>query len=224
MTTAAGTSRRICDAIEDDILTGKLPPGAKLDEVSLSQRFEVSRTPIREALRYLAERGMVELIRNRGAFVIEMSLSQLVEMFEVMAALEGVCGRLCARRVTAEFKEELQAAHEACHVAQQVGNADEYYYANEAFHDVIYRGCQNRFLAEQAGALRRRLQAYRRMQLRFPKRIRDSFDEHQGIVDAIIAGDEILTEERLRNHVLIQGERFTDFVAMIGNASSWGSR
>ena len=89
---------------------------------------------------------------------------------------------------------------------------------------MIYRGCQNRFLAEQAGALRRRLQAYRRMQLRFPKRIRDSFDEHQAIVDAIISGDESLAEERLRNHVLIQGERFTDFVAMIGNESSQASR
>ena len=222
MTTAVGISRRICDAIEDDILTGKLSPGAKLDEVRLCQRFDVSRTPIREALRYLAERGMVELIRNRGAFVVEMSLSQLIEMFEVMAALEGVCGRLCARRVTAEFREELQSAHKACYAAKQEDDADEYYYSNEAFHDVIYRGCQNRFLAEQAGALRRRLQAYRRMQLRFPKRIRDSFDEHQGIVDAIIAGDESLAEERLRNHVLIQGERFTDFVAMIGNAPSRG--
>ena len=220
MATAAGPSRRVCDAIEDDILTGKLPPGAKLDEARLCARFEVSRTPIREALRHLAERGMVELIRNRGAFVAEMSLAQLVEMFEVMAALEGTCGRLCARRVTAELKHDLEAGHEACAAATRQGDADEYYYANEAFHDVIYRGCQNRFLADEAGALRRRLQAYRRMQLRFPKRIRDSFDEHQGIVDAILTGDGALAEERLRNHVLIQGERFTDFVALLGSAAT----
>lgn len=221
---AARSSRTICDAIEDDIVTGKLPPGTKLDEASLCQRFEVSRTPIREALRFLSERGMVQLIRNRGAFVVEMSVPQLIEMFEVMAELEGMCGRLCARRITAELSEELQSAHEACCAAKGEDDADEYYYRNEAFHDVIYRGCQNGFLAEQTGALRRRLQAYRRMQLHLPKRIRDSFDEHQAIVDAIILGDESQAEERLRDHVLIQGERFTDFVATLGNNPSHAGR
>ena len=221
---AARTSRSICDAIEDDIVTGKLPPGTKLDEATLCQRFEVSRTPIREALRFLAERGMVELIRNRGAFVVEMTIPQLVEMFEVMAELEGMCGRLCARRVTPELSGKLRSAHQACRAAKRDGDADEYYYRNEAFHDVIYRGCQNGFLAEQAGALRRRLQAYRRMQLRFPKRIRDSFDEHRAIVDAIVSGDESKAEGLLRQHVLIQGERFTDFVATIGSSSPQAGR
>jgi len=216
---AARTSRNICDAIEDDIVTGKLPPGTKLDEAKLCLRFDVSRTPIREGLRFLAERGMVKLIRNRGAFVVEMSAAQLIEMFEVMAELEGMCGRLCARRITAEIREELQAAHEACRIAEQQGDTDEYYYRNEAFHDLIYQGCQNTFLAEQAGALRRRLQAYRRMQLRVPKRIRDSFEEHQSIVDAILAGEEAQAETQLRNHVLIQGERFSDFIAMFGSES-----
>lgn len=218
MTAAARDSRHICDAIEDDVVTGKLPPGSKLDEARLCTRFNVSRTPIREALRILSERGMVELIRNRGAFVVEMTIPQLLEMFETMAEIEGVCGRLCARRISAELSDALRAAHKGCCDAEQEADADEYYYRNESFHDAIYRGCQNRFLAEQARALRRRLQAYRRMQLRFPRRMRDSLDEHQGIVDAILSGDGALAEERLRNHVLIQGERFTDFVAMIGQA------
>lgn len=218
------TSRSICDAIEDDIVTGKLPPGAKLDESSLSQRFEVSRTPIREALRFLAERGMVELIRNRGAFVVEMSVRQLIEMFEVMAELEGMCGRLCARRITPELREELLSAHQACSKAQQQDEADDYYYRNEDFHNVIYRGCQNAFLSEQATALRRRLQAYRRMQLRYPSRMRDSLEEHQAIVDAIVSGDEQQAESLTRNHVLIQGERFTDFISMVGDGLAKSAR
>ncbi|MCA9261741.1 MAG: GntR family transcriptional regulator [Planctomycetales bacterium] len=225
MPAASGhNSRHICDALEDDIVTGKLLPGAKLDEASLCQRFAVSRTPIREALRFLAERGMVELIRNRGAFVVETTVPRLIEMFEVMAELEGMCGRLCARRITADLAEELHEAHEACRTAKQKEDADDYYYRNEAFHDVIYRSCQNSFLAEQAGQLRRRLQAYRRMQLRFPKRIRDSYSEHQAIVDAIIGGDEALSEKLLQNHVLIQRERFTDFVALLGNPPSKTAR
>ncbi|MGD9632834.1 MAG: GntR family transcriptional regulator [Pirellulales bacterium] len=223
-TTAPRTSRSICDAIEDDIVAGKLPPGMKLDEASLCQRFDVSRTPIREALRFLSERGMVELIRNRGAFVVEVRIPQLIEMFEVMAELEAMCGRLCARRITAELAVELRAAHKACGAAKREENADEYYYRNEAFHDVIYRGCQNGFLAEQARALRRRLQGYRRLQLRFPKRIRDSYDEHQAIVDAIISADEVKAEEQIRDHILIQGERFTDLVAILGGESSQTKR
>ncbi|MCA9240616.1 MAG: GntR family transcriptional regulator [Planctomycetales bacterium] len=214
------TSRDICDVIEDDIVTGELPPGTKLDEAGLSQRFEVSRTPIREALRILSERGMVNLIRNRGAFVVERTVPQLIEMFEVMAVLESMCGRLCARRRTPEISEQLTAAHEACCAASQEEDPDAYYYRNEAFHDAIFRGCQNGFLAEQARALRRQLQAYRRMQLRFPKRIQDSLGEHQAIVDAILSGDESQAEELLRQHVLIQGERFNDFVAMVHNAPS----
>lgn len=223
-TTTTQNSLGIGDEIEGDIVTGKLPPGTKLDEAGLCQRFGVSRTPIREALRILSERGMVDLIRNRGAFVAAISLPQLVEMFEVMAELEGMCGRLCARRVTPQLSDELRAAHKDCRAAKRAEDADQYYYRNEAFHDVIYRGCQNSFLAEQAKLLRRRLQAYRRMQLRFPKRIRDSFDEHQQIVDAIISGDEAGAEELLRNHVLIQGERFTDFVAMVGSVPNQQGR
>ncbi|TWT78127.1 HTH-type transcriptional repressor CsiR [Posidoniimonas polymericola] len=213
----ARSSRQISDAIEDDIVTGKLAPGAKLDEAGLSQRFEISRTPVREALRFLSERGMVRLIRNRGAFVAEMTVPELVEMFEVMAELEGMSARLCARRLTPQLAKELQAAHQACgDASQQQEEADDYYYCNEAFHDVIYRGCQNTFLVEQARLLRRRLQAYRRMQLRFPRRINDSVGEHQEIVDAILAGDGGRAERHAKNHVLIQGERFADFVAMIG--------
>jgi DNA-binding GntR family transcriptional regulator len=207
-------SRDICHAVEDDIVTGRLAPGAKLDEAGLSERFDVSRTPVREALRVLAERGLVELIRNRGAFVAEVSVPRLIEMFEVMAELEATAGRLCARRMTAGQQAALLSRHKACCTASRKKNPDDYYYRNEEFHDAIVAGSNNTFLTEQASALRRRLQPYRRMQLRVPRRIHDSRNEHQAIVDAIIAGEESEAERLLRDHVLIQGERFTDFMAM----------
>ncbi len=207
-------SRDICNAVEDDILTGRLAPGAKLDEVSLSGRFGVSRTPVREALRVLAERGLIELIRNRGAFVTEISVPRLIEMFEVMAELEAMAGRLCARRMTVEKQAQLLSSHKACRTASKKTNPDDYYYRNEEFHEAIVAASNNTFLVEQASALRRRLQPYRRMQLRVPRRIHDSLDEHQAIVDAIITGDETEAGRLLRDHVLIQGERFTDFMAM----------
>ncbi len=90
------------ETIEDEIVTRQLPPGTRLDEVELAQRFAVSRTPIREALIQLASAGLVELRPRRGAIVAQISPQRLMEMFDVMAELEALCGRLAARRITPE--------------------------------------------------------------------------------------------------------------------------
>lgn len=213
-TASADTAVNICNAIEDDIVTGVLPPGTKLDEAGMCERFGVSRTPVREALRFLAERGLIELIRNRGAFVAELSVPRLIEMFAVMAELEGMAGRLCARRMTAEQKSALLKCHRSCRAASRKKDPNAYYFRNEAFHEAIVAGANNSFLAEQATALRRRLQPCRRMQLRVPRRIQDSLMEHDAIMEAILAGEGEQAERLLKEHVLIQGERFTDLIAL----------
>src|SRR6478672_10293885 len=102
------------DEIEQDIVTGRLQPGERLDEQSLADRFGVSRTPIREALMQLASAGMVQLHSRRGAFVASLGLKEIIERFEAMAALEGMCGALAARRITDEQRAMLLAAHEEC--------------------------------------------------------------------------------------------------------------
>ena len=90
---------QIKQALEQEIVVGQLPPGKRLDEVQLAERFQVSRTPIREALQLLAANGLVQRFPRRGAFVTEIGIDSLIEMFEVMAELEGMCGRLAARRM-----------------------------------------------------------------------------------------------------------------------------
>ena len=195
------------DALEQDIVTGKFRPGDRLDEQSLAARFEVSRTPIREALMQLASTGLVELQARRGAFVASLSFKDVVERFEVMAALEGMCGALAARRITEPMQRELEKAHEDCAREASQENADAYYYANERFHHVIYEACQNAFLAEQA------------QQLHARSRVANSLAEHQDIVDAIRAGDSALAERLLREHILIQGERLADFIASFDRAA-----
>jgi DNA-binding GntR family transcriptional regulator len=145
--------------------------------------------------------------------VAEISPQQLVEMFEVMAELEAMCGRLAARRMDQEEHAGLLAAHAACREACDAGDADEYYYRNESFHHAIYAGSHNGFLQEQARALHRRLRPYRRLQLRVRDRLANSLAEHDGVVQAILAGDGELTASRLRQHILIQGQRFADLIA-----------
>ena len=127
------------DEIEQDIVTGRLQPGERLDEQSLADRFGVSRTPIREALMQLASTGMVDLHSRRGAFVASLGLKEIIERFEAMAALEGMCGALAARRITDEQRAMLLAAHEECQNEAKNGASDPYYYANERFHQTSMR-------------------------------------------------------------------------------------
>ncbi len=167
---------------------------------------------MREALNLLAGEGLVESRPRRGTVVAELSPHRLVEMFEVMGELEAMCARLAARRMGSAEQQALRAAHQACQAARDAADADAYFYANETFHQLIYAGSQNRFLAEQAGALHRKLRPYRRLQLRVRNRLDRSFEEHAEIVDAICAGDAERVDAHMRSHVVVQGERFSDLL------------
>lgn len=208
------------EAIEEMIAVGKLPPGHHLDETELATEFGVSRTPIREALIQLASMGIVVIRPRRGAIVAEIGPQQLIEMFEVMAELEAMCARLAARRMNPAEHAILKASHLACTEARDNADSDVYFYKNEEFHQQIYIGSQNTFLEEQARALQRRLRPYRRLQLRVRNRVTASFDEHGAVVDAIIEGKGELAAELLRQHIMIQGQRFSDLIASLSVLSS----
>lgn len=208
-------SEQLGDEIEERIATGIYRPGMRLDEQELADEFEVSRTPIREALIQLSAAGLVDMRPRRGAVVADIGPARLCEMFDVMGELEAMCGRLAARRISREEQAALQAAHNACEAARDVDDPDEYYRRNEVFHRCIYVASHNDFLAEQASSLHRRLRPYRRLQLRVRNRMQTSYSEHQAIVDAILAGDGELAAERLRKHVTVQGERFADLVSSL---------
>lgn len=207
------------DQLEQDIVTGIFQPGARLDEQALAARFGVSRTPIREALMQLATTGLIALQPRRGAFVAALSLREVIERFEVMAALEGTCGALAARRISDDERARLFQAHEMCRSEAATGDADAYYYANERFHHVVYAASHNGFLIEQARQLHGRLKPYRRLQLRARSRIMASLAEHERIVEAVQAGDGDRAERLLKAHILIQGERLTDFIATFDDAT-----
>lgn len=208
-------AQRLKDSLEDDIINGRRTPGERLDPERLGRDFNVSRTPVREAIQQLVASGLVTVTPKKGTFVSRIGVEQLIEMFEVMAELEGMCGRLAARRITEEELAELVRAHERCEAAALAGDTDEYYYENEGFHDAIYAASHNAFLASEARQLKQRLKPYRRLQLQVRQRMAGSLEEHREIVAAIEGGDASAAERALREHVLIQGERFSDFVASV---------
>jgi DNA-binding GntR family transcriptional regulator len=208
-------SLRLRQTIETEIVDGRLAIGARLDETELAERFGVSRTPIREALLQLAMTGLVEIKPRRGALVSAPDPQLLIAMFETMAEIEAACGRLAARRLIPADEAALKAALAACAAAAEAQDPERYYDENYVFHTVVYQACRNGFLAEQARLLHRRLAPFRRMQLRARHRLGQSLAEHEAIVAAIVAGDETGAAERLRAHVIVQGDRFSDLVASL---------
>src|SRR6185437_9081785 len=144
--TAKRLADRIRQAIERDIISGKLGPGTRLDEDSLAARHGASRTPVREALQRLASQRLIELRAHAGAFVATPTVVELAEMFEAMAFLEGACAALAARRHTAQDRSLLAVAHEACAKAAQQNDPVAFYAANARFHGCIYAAGHNGYL------------------------------------------------------------------------------
>ena len=214
---AATRTEALREAIEDKIATGAFPPGMRLDETELTQKFGVSRTPLREALIQLSSMGIVSIRPRRGAVVADVTPQRLLEMFEVMGEPEAMCARLAARRMSDADQQELLVAHRACESACLAADPDDYYHKNEHFHHAIYRASHSGFLAEQAMALQRRLRPYRRLQLRVRNRMSTSFNEHAQIVEALLQGNPDLAAEHLRHHILVQGERFADLLASLAS-------
>ncbi|MGC7406231.1 GntR family transcriptional regulator [Pandoraea pneumonica] len=215
MTVKPKRSDALRQAIEEKIALGEFPPGMRLDEAELSATFGVSRTPLREALIQLGMSGVVEMRPRRGAIVAEVDPKRLCEMFEVMAELEAMCGRLAARRITEAELAELRATHIASQAAAEARDLDRYYTINASFHAQIYAASHNAYLHETALQLHQRLRVYRRMQLRVRDRLGHSFNEHDAVFSAIEAGDADAAAECLRAHVTVQGERFGDLMASL---------
>lgn len=193
--------------LADEIVRGALAPGAPLDETDIARRFSVSRTPVREALRQLAASGLVEARAHRGAVVARPNLERLNGMFEAMAELEALCAGLAAERMTATERARLEAIHEELRVLSHAGNPERFHFVNERFHNAIYAGSQNDYIAEMTLATRVRVQPFRRAQFRNLGRLAKSHAEHDRVVVAILRGDRIGAAGAMRAHIeLVRGE------------------
>ncbi len=197
-----GLADDVCRRIADEIVLGNFAPGSRLDEVSLAARFNVSRTPVREALKQLAIMGLVDTRPNRGSVVAELSVDQLDQMFEAIGELEAACARHAALRMTEAGRARMLELHAEGRAAMQAGDIDRYDAANLELHATIIRGCYNPVLIEMATSLRHRVSPFRRTQFRNLERMGESFEEHSVIVEAILAHDVITTYREMRSHLL----------------------
>ena len=201
--------------LADEIVRGVLAPGSGLDETDIARRFSVSRTPVREALRQLVASGLVESRAHRGAVVAQPSLARLTEMFEAMAELEALCAGLAAERMPPADRQKLESVHEELRVLSHAGNPDRFHAVNERFHNSIYVGSQNAYIAEMTLATRVRVQPFRRAQFRNLGRLAKSHLEHERVVMAILRGDRDGAAAAMGAHIKIVSDEYWTYARAV---------
>jgi DNA-binding GntR family transcriptional regulator len=191
---------RIQKTLVTKIVNGDLKPGDKLDEQSLATEFGVSRTPIREALRELGARGLIDLVPHKGGIVAQISIDQLADMLDAECELEALCARLASQRMNALEKGALQECHNQAKEMTRDRDALRYLVINQAFHDLICDGAHNSTLASITRDLRTRLAPFRQSQTETKGRLATSHEEHAQIVKAILKSDPDDAQDAMRRH------------------------
>lgn len=192
---------QVADRLREQIYQGELAPGDAIDEMALCERFGISRTPLREALKVLSSEGLIELIPRRGSFVRSMDVEELNELFPVMVVLEGLCAREAVENCEAKDLQKLVKMHDKLEKFAKAGDVDAYYEQNFVFHQAIQDLSGNKWLQRVIGDLRKVLRLARHMQLTIPGRLEASLDEHRQIMEAFTKNDPDLADQNMQNHL-----------------------
>jgi DNA-binding GntR family transcriptional regulator len=194
------TNDWLVEAIRSAIIFGECEPGQAIRQEDFASRYQVSRMPIREALRTLSAQGWVQLMPNKGAFVVPLDSQDAIELFESRAALEAVAARHSVPQLTQAEKEKLQKAHLRLNTAL----ANEYYDAHKAFHLAIYTAASAR-LVQLIAQMMDASERYLRFEAKTMQISSADRKEHQTIVDVALTGKVDELEHLLQTHIAQAG-------------------
>ena len=192
--------------LREEIFSGTLTPGSFLDETALCTRLEISRTPLREALKVLTAEGLLRHEPRRGCFVAEVTERDLDEIFPVIALLEGRCAWEAARNANDADIAALEVLHDKLGKHARAKRIGDYYATNFTIHEAIITLADNRWLAQVIGDLRKILKLARLQQLTVPGRMAQSLAEHLAVFAALKARDSDGAEAAMRTHLHRQRE------------------
>lgn len=183
------------------LVESRIPPGAKLNERELSEVLNVSRTPLREAIKMLAAEGLVELVPNRGAIAVSLSEADVLNTFEVMAGLEGLSGELAAQRITDDELSEIRAMHYEMMAAYMRRDLSNYYRLNADIHRAINAAAKNPVLTSTYNQVNARLQALRFRSNQDGEKWKRAAKDHEKMIDALAARDAAAMRQVLVDHL-----------------------
>lgn len=192
----------IQEELEGMIVSGELAGGDRLNETALSEQFQVSRGPVREACRGLERTGLIRIVPNRGVFVREMNVKEALELYEIRAALFGLAGKLLAARITNAEVKKLSALIDEMDAAVDASDINAFYPPNVEFHALLVRYSGNGHLVSLIPTLDKQLHLFRRRGLVRPGKMRSSNQEHKEILSAVAAHDGGRAGALMEQHIL----------------------
>ena len=194
----------VATRIRNRVFDRQLVPGQWIDELALAREWQISRTPLREALKVLAAEGLVTPVPRQGCKVTELSEDDADALFPVMALLEGRCAYEAVRKATDADIRVLKQLHDKLEKNAATRNVEGYYRANHEFHTKVQALAGNRWLDRATGDLRRFVRLLRGRQLNWPGRIDASINEHRVLLDAIVQRDAARAERVMHDHLMAQ--------------------
>ena len=195
----------VAELLRQRIFKRELEPGNWIDELKIAEEYGISRTPLREALKVLAAEGLVTMKVRRGAYVTEVSKTDLADVYHLLSLLESDAAGVVATKATDAELAELQKLHKELEAAAKPGkagkaNTDQFFAVNEQFHMRLLQIANNRWRDQMVADLRKVMKLNRHNSLLKTGRIEESLAEHRAIMEALAARDAALTAQRMREH------------------------
>ncbi|MCS6766351.1 MAG: GntR family transcriptional regulator [Candidatus Protistobacter heckmanni] len=191
----------LVDQLREIIVAGEFEPGVKIPEKQLCERYGVSRTPMREALKVLAAEGHVELLPNRGAQVAEIDAAEVRGLFSVAGSLEALAGEECCDRITDEKITAIATLHARMLEAYQARKLPEYYALNRQIHEELIRGAHNPVLEQVYARVNSRIRRIRFATPMDPGIWDAAVREHAGMLNSLERRDGASLANILKNHL-----------------------
>jgi DNA-binding GntR family transcriptional regulator len=183
------------------LLDGAIPPGARIPERDLCEKLQISRTPLREALKVLAAEGLVQLLPNRGSRAAKLTDRDMRDLFEVCQGLEALAGELACERITDAEIADVAAAHAAMAQYYRDGDLLQYYRCNRHIHEAIIAAAGNPVLSGLYESVTARIRRARYVTPMTPRRWALAVQEHEAILNALQRRDGVGLSHILRAHL-----------------------
>ncbi len=190
--------QEVAELLRQRIFKRELEPGSWIDEMKLAEEYGISRTPLREALKVLAAEGLVTMKVRRGAYVTEVSETDLADVYHLLSLLESDAAGVVAERATDAQLKELQALHKELEAA--AGNRDKFFAVNERFHMRLLQIAGNRWRDQMVADLRKVMKLNRHNSLLKSGRIQESLQEHRSVMEALAKRDAKAAVKRMQEH------------------------
>lgn len=187
--------------LEEEILCGIYKRGDTLTETSISKKIGVSRTPVRAALQRLGEEGLIELVPNKCAVVVGVTVDDLIDTYRIRMRLEGLATAMATSRLNDEDKRKLVEDMELSEYYMNKQDTERLKELDTSFHSTIYAASGNRMLYKILTELHRNIKTYRKLSLTMPGRLEASIKEHKEILEAMLAGDGERADELTSLHI-----------------------